>query len=580
MNAVFRANAARAAARTLLGTRGRARIPALAGLLTLLVFAALEVVGLEAAIRASSAALATLPELRPAFLVERLLTGALGAAAALVLLGSLTTAVSTLFLSDELPALAVLPIPHRRLLARQAASTLALASAPSLLLALPALAVAAAASRAPALATSTGLLAVVGLFLLAGSAGIAGALVLVRLVPPRRARLFSALLSALGLSAALVGFRASRPERLLDPVEALGLLQSLGAIPPPAPGANPVGWAAHAAALGLAGDPAGLLPGAAVLALGLAAAALVPAVLAPVHLTVWRDVREASTGRGRPARRRPARSLRGLLLRAEVATVLRDASTPAQLGSLAAVFVLDLLNVRLLPSTDPAARDLVAGLQTGLALFLVVGPVPAFRVSGRLDGRALRRGPALAPPRPGPPPRGPVGGARDPGGPRVAPPDGREPRRRCAPRRRRRPPPSRSRWPEGSRSPRSTPASAGSFRATTGRTRSPSRSGPAASSRSSSPRASPSSRRSRCRASSARCSARSLHMRIDRRAAPSRDFSARPRQRPRFRWLLRRVRSDGETSRRVTSEEILLRRVNERCARTHGSGAPARSGTL
>ncbi len=388
MNAVFRANAARAAARTLLGTRGRARIPALAGLLTLLVFAALEVVGLEAAIRASSAALATLPGLRPAFLVERLLTGALGAAAALVLLGSLTTAVSTLFLSDELPALAALPIPHRRLLARQAVSTLALASAPSLLLAAPALAVAAAASRAPALATSTGLLAVVGLFLLAGSAGIAGALVLVRLVPPRRARLFSALLSALGLSAALVGFRASRPERLLDPVEALGLLQSLGAIPPPAPGANPVGWAAHAAALGLAGDPAGLLPGAAVLALGLAAAVLVPAVLAPVHLTVWRDVREASTGRGRPARRRPARSLRGLLLRAEVATVLRDASTPAQLGSLAAVFVLDLLNVRLLPSTDPAARDLVAGLQTGLALFLVAAlslrfAYPAVSTDGR-----------------------------------------------------------------------------------------------------------------------------------------------------------------------------------------------------
>ncbi len=371
MNAVFRANAARAAARTFLGTRGRARIPALAGLLSLLAFAALEIVGLEAAIRASSAALAALPELRPAFLVERLLTGALGAAAALVLLGSLTTAVSTLFLSDELLALAVLPIPHRRLLARQAALTVALASAPSLLLAAPALAVAAAASRAPALAAVTGLLGIVGLFLIAGSAGIAGALVLVRLVPPRRARLFSALLSALGLSAALVGFRAARPERLLDPVQALGLLQSLGAIPPSAPGASPVRWAAHGAALGLAGDPEGLLPGGAVLVLGLAAAALVPAALAPVHRTVWRDVREASTSRSRPARRHPARSMGGLLLRAEVSTVLRDASTPAQLGSLAAVFVLDLLNVRLLPTTDPAARDLVAGLQTGLALFLV-----------------------------------------------------------------------------------------------------------------------------------------------------------------------------------------------------------------
>jgi ABC-2 type transport system permease protein len=66
-----------------------------------------------------------------------------------------------------------------------------------------------------------------------------------------------------------------------------------------------------------------------------------------------------------------AHSLGGVLLRAEAATVLRDASTPAQLGSLAAVFLLDVLNVRLLPAADPSARDLVAGLQTGLSLFLV-----------------------------------------------------------------------------------------------------------------------------------------------------------------------------------------------------------------
>jgi ABC-2 type transport system permease protein len=371
VNAVYRANTARAAARSLLGARGRARIPALAGLFSLALFVALEVVGLESAVRASGAALAYLPEVKPLFLVERLLGGALGAAAALVVLGSLTTAVSTLFLSEELLALAVLPIPHRRLLARQAALTLVLSSVPSLLLAVPALGVAAAASRAPFLAAAAGLLGLVGLFLLAGSLGIAGALALVRVVPARRARLFSALLSALGLSTALVGFRAARPERFLDPAEALGLLQSLGAPAPPAPGANPAGWAARGAALGLAGDPAGLLPGAVLLALGLAAAALVPAALAGVHRTVWRDLREASSGRSRPAQRRPARSLGGILLRAEAATVLRDASTPAQLGSLAAVFLLDLLNVRLLPAADPAARDLVAGLQTGLSLFLV-----------------------------------------------------------------------------------------------------------------------------------------------------------------------------------------------------------------
>jgi ABC-2 type transport system permease protein len=107
------------------------------------------------------------------------------------------------------------------------------------------------------------------------------------------------------------------------------------------------------------------------LILGLAATAAVPASLARAHRAVWCDVREASAPRARLASRRPAISLGAVLLRAEFATVLRDVSAPAQIGSLAAVFVLDLLNVRLLPATDPAARDLVAALQTGLSLFLV-----------------------------------------------------------------------------------------------------------------------------------------------------------------------------------------------------------------
>jgi ABC-2 type transport system permease protein len=374
VNGVYRVNAARGVVRAFLGARGRARIPALAGLFSLLLFVALEVVGLEAALRTSSAALAYLPEIRPAFLVERLLGGALAAAAGLVLLGSLTTAVSTLFLSDELAVLAVLPFPHRRLLARQSALTLALASTPSLLLALPALGVAAAASRAPLLAACAGGLALSGLFLLAGSAGIAGALGLVRVVPARRARLFAALLSALGLSAALVGFRVARPERLLDPVEALGLLQKLGAAPPPAPSLSPAAWAARGTTLALEGHAAGLLPCAILFALGLAACAVLPAALSGAHRTVWRDMREGSSGDARSVRRRSipkVRSLFGLLVRAEAATVLRDASTPAQVGSLAAVFVLDLLNLGLLPAAEPAARDLVAGLQAGLALFLV-----------------------------------------------------------------------------------------------------------------------------------------------------------------------------------------------------------------
>ncbi len=371
MNGVFRANAARAFARSAFGGGLGARLSAAAALASVLAFFALETVGLEAALRASAVALRSLPEIVPAFLVERVLAGAYAAACALVLLGSLTTAVSTLFLSDELPALAVLPLPHRRLLARQAGLTLALAASPAALLALPAVAVAAAASPRPAVAALAAALPLAGVFLLAGAAGMAAALVLVRVVPPRRARLFAALLSALGLAAALVGFRASRPERLLDPVEALAVLGALGAEAPAAPGPSLAGWAARGARLGLFGDAAGLAPRAALLALGLGAALAVPALFSGVHRAVWREAREAPRAAGRPRRPRSAGSLAAVLLRAEAATVLRDASTPAQLGSLAAVFVLDLLNVRLLPAADAASRDLVAGLQTGLSLFLV-----------------------------------------------------------------------------------------------------------------------------------------------------------------------------------------------------------------
>ena len=98
-----------------------------------------------------------------------------------------------------------------------------------------------------------------------------------------------------------------------------------------------------------------------------------------------------SPARPRSARaaRRPAASPDGELVRAEVRTLLRDAATPAQLGTLAAVFVLDLLNLKLLPSGDAASRDVVHGLQAGLGLFLVSALALRFAYPAvSTDGRA------------------------------------------------------------------------------------------------------------------------------------------------------------------------------------------------
>lgn len=390
MNAAFRRNTVRAAYRTLLSGDARGRLAAVAGLLAVLAFAGLETVGLEGTLRASRAALAELPEIQPAFLLERLLAGAFAAALVLGFLGSLTTAISTLFLSEELKSLCVLPFPHRRLVLRQALLTLALASAPALLLAAPALCVAAGASARPLLAFVTGAVPLAGVMLLAGAGGVAAALLLVRLVPPRRARLLAAFLSATGLAVALLGFRAARPERLLDPIEALLVVTRLGSARPSSPGLDPAAWAAQAMARGLSGDAGGLVPGAALLLTGLAAFLLVPAALWRLHLHVFRDARPGSASpTGGSGRGHGARSLGRLLLRSEAASLLRDASTPAQLGSLAAVFLLDLMNVRLLPGADVSARDLVAGLQTGLSLFLVSALSLRFAYpSVSSDGRA------------------------------------------------------------------------------------------------------------------------------------------------------------------------------------------------
>ncbi|MCM3878335.1 MAG: hypothetical protein NEA02_18195, partial [Thermoanaerobaculia bacterium] len=128
MNGVYRANTLRASGRTLLTGDASGRLAATAGLFALLMFAGLETAGLAGAVRASRAALSELPEIRPAFLLERLLAGAFAAALVLGFLGSLTTAISTLFLSEELAALSTLPFLHRRLVLRQALLTLVLAS--------------------------------------------------------------------------------------------------------------------------------------------------------------------------------------------------------------------------------------------------------------------------------------------------------------------------------------------------------------------------------------------------------------------------------------------------------------------
>jgi ABC-2 type transport system permease protein len=312
-----------------------------------------------------------LPSLVPQILLERLLLGAFTGTIILLLLGSLTTAVSTLFLSEEVALRMTLPIPHAHLLVRQVTVTTALSSGPAILLVLPAVVL--AAQRAPGGLRGALALAATFLFVvvLAGAVGAALALGVVALFPPRRARLLAAFLSATGLAVAIVGARGARPERFLDPVAALDLLLRLGTTPVSEPGVNPVALAARAATRGLAGETAGLVQALLLLGAAVAFLVLLSSLLAPVHLRLLRRSREEADTASRAGAPTSATSEVRELFRAETRTLLRDAATPAQLGTLAAVFVLDLLNLKLLPSADIASRDVVHGLQAGLGLFLV-----------------------------------------------------------------------------------------------------------------------------------------------------------------------------------------------------------------
>jgi len=405
VSALFRAaaiafrNAVLSRARRLAAGSLLEKLAALAALVSTLGIGVLSAMATHALVRAGGRALKELPTIDPMALVERLLLGAFLAAAALLLLGSLTTAVSTLFLSDELGALIALPVPHAALLLRQLAATSVAASAPTLLVALPAAGAASAFAPRPLLAFAALTLGLLACALAATSLGAALAVAFVRLVPPRRARFLAAFLSAIGLSAALVGARAVRPERLLDPLAALEILKRFGEMPPPAPH-GPLAHAAHAATLALRGEIGGLATEARLFAAAVAIALGSVGLLAGAHRRAWEETRDSDRPRSLAGKARRARSAASELLGGERRTLLRDASTPAQLGTLTAVFALYLLNVRLLPGGDPSARDLLVGLQTALALFLVSALSLRFAYPAvSSDGRAalLLRSYPLAP---------------------------------------------------------------------------------------------------------------------------------------------------------------------------------------
>lgn len=365
-------NLVRAGARSGWGVRPRDRFGTVSALVGALLFLAAELFALKFILKGVRRGLAELPDIRPELLVERAFLGGATLIFFLVLVGSLTTAISSLFLSDELVWKISLPIQHRALFAGRLFSTLCSASAPLLLLVCPLIAAAALGAPRSGEALFALLLLLASLVALAGTLGSAGAVALVSRLPARRAKGLTAFFSMLALASGLIAFRGARPERFFDPMAALSLVSELGREPLPVPALNPVRWVARAAAQAISGATGGSIT------IGITLCALSGVVflaavtfLSPLHLRLFREMQDGDVRTSSKASTAKRRSLFRTLLAAESMTVLRDASTPAQIGSLLSIFVLDLLNVRLLPKSDPAGRDVLTGLQSGLALFLV-----------------------------------------------------------------------------------------------------------------------------------------------------------------------------------------------------------------
>ena len=128
----------------------------------------------------------------------------------------LTSAVTTLYASDDLPFLLALPIAAPRVFGLKVAETyLSSALLPSLLT-LPVLVGLGLARAAPPGFYLASSLAVLALFAVPVTVGAFAALVLMRLAPAGRVKEAATALSVLVAAALIVGLRALRPEQLTD----------------------------------------------------------------------------------------------------------------------------------------------------------------------------------------------------------------------------------------------------------------------------------------------------------------------------------------------------------------------------
>ena len=317
------------------------------------------------------------------------------------------TSLSTFFLSDDLRLLMTAPVSAGRLFLARFTRTVGQASWMVIIFMIPILLGVGLVRCAPAAFYSTALLAVVPFAVIPVALGAATTLLLVNVLPARRARDLMMLVSLLFAAAIVLTLRFIQPERLLRVESLPDITDFFATLQSPVTPLLPSFWAGELLFAGLQGG-SDLLHGAALWTTALAFTMLLGAADRRWHFQGYSRSQEAPKARVAPlrivdhlARVLPLSSVRRQLLVKDVKIFFRDVSQWLQLLPLFALVLLYLYNFRALdleriPYMSGVLKNVYALVNLGMAGFVVATVAvrfvfPAVSAEGGHSGSSAAR---------------------------------------------------------------------------------------------------------------------------------------------------------------------------------------------
>lgn len=328
------------------------------------------------------------------FLASKLLAMILLTLFSILLFSSIVTALSTLFLSEELHLLYGLPLPQENIYWVKLAETTANSSWMVLLFSMPVFVSYGIVFRQGWLYYSMIALTMPALIVICGALGTAAAIGLVSAFPARRLKDVLVLLSLAAVAAMYVFFRFLRPERLVDPDVFITVIDYLASLDMPAAPFLPSQWMTDIlAGLLFARGQTGFLFNLVLLwSTAGAAAVIVGWLFNALHFNTWSKAQEAAkavitrTGVFERVFERllsPLPPQAAALFAKDLRVFFRDTAQWSQLFILAAIIVIYLYNFSVLPieKTPLPTRffhNLVAFFNLGLAGFVIAAVAVRF----------------------------------------------------------------------------------------------------------------------------------------------------------------------------------------------------------